>query len=132
MPNLLRFYLVLTSIIVSFQFALAFGAPWGDVAMAGQYPGVMPAPIRIAAAIQGLLLMSLAGIVATRIGYILPKWYGLSRRLIWLVVGINVMSTIMNLATPVMLERVLWSPVAIGLLVCSLMVALQKTKAPDN
>ena len=76
--------------------------------------------------------MSFAGIVATRAGYIFPKWYGLSRRLIWLVVGVNVMATIMNLATPVMLERVLWSPIAIGLLVVSLMIAFQKPKALDH
>lgn len=132
MSKYLRFYLILTAIIVTFQFALALGAPFGDVAMAGKYPGVMPAPMRIAAAIQGLLLLSLAGIVATRTGYIFPKWYALSRRLIWVVVGINGMATIMNLATPVMMERVLWAPVAIGLLYISLMVALKKPKTLDS
>ena len=47
-------------IAVLFQLALAAGAPWGGVAMAGKYPGRWPAPMRVAALVQAVFLLFLA------------------------------------------------------------------------
>lgn len=124
-----QIFAVLTGIIVLFQLALAAGAPWGTLAMGGRYPGRFPSRLRIAAVIQALVLILLAGIVYSRAGILLPTWYGFSQTAIWLVVGINALSSFMNLITPSKWERILWAPVAITLLVCSLIIALSPSPA---
>lgn len=117
-------FAVLTGITILFQLALAAGAPWGALAMGGRYPGRFTARLRIAAIVQALVLVLLASIVYSRAGILLPSWYGFSQTAIWLVVGINALSSFMNLITPSKWERILWAPVALSLLVCSLIVAL--------
>jgi hypothetical protein len=115
-------FLILLTVL--FQFALAFGAPWGHLAMGGKYPGKFPTQMRIAAVIQALVLSLLALIVLTKAGTILLSYIQLSERLIWIVVGISTLSLILNVITPSKWERILWAPVALMMLVSSLIVAL--------
>ncbi|MGM0589625.1 MAG: hypothetical protein ACQETE_14475 [Bacteroidota bacterium] len=115
-------FLILLTVL--FQFALAFGAPWGHLAMGGKYPGKFPLRMRIGAVIQSLVLSLLAVIVLTRAGTILPSYTQLSEMLIWIVVGISTLSLILNVITPSKWERILWAPVALMMLVSSLIVAL--------
>ena len=113
-------------IAVLFQLALAAGAPWGGVAMAGKYPGRWPAPMRVAALVQAVFLLFLALLVMVRAGLIFPDWLETSRSWIWGVVAISAASCVMNLITTVRLERLLWAPVGAALTISSLMVAFGK------
>jgi hypothetical protein len=55
--------LVLTLVVVAFQFALALGAPWGSYAMGGAFPGRFPPAMRLAAVAQAILLGLMAAVV---------------------------------------------------------------------
>ena len=117
-------YVVLTGIVVLFQFALALGAPWGHLAMGGKFPGRFPPAMRVAAVVQALVLSALAGVVVARSGWALPGWSGVAGWLIWVVVGVSFVSLAMNSITPSRWERILWAPVAGGLFISALWVAL--------
>lgn len=109
---------------VLFQFALIVGMPWGALAMAGKYPGRLPPQMRVAAFVQVLILTFLATTVLVRAGMFLPQWFGLSRSLIWIVVAFCGVSVVLNVITPSKWERRIWAPVAVMMLVSSLIVAL--------
>jgi hypothetical protein len=113
-------------IAVLFQLAIAAGAPWGSVAMAGKYPGRWPAAMRVAALVQAALLLALGVVVLVRAGLVLTDWLATSRSLIWGVVAISIASFVMNLITPVRMERLLWAPVGAVLTISSLVVAFGK------
>ena len=117
-------FCVLTSVVVVFQLALAAGAPWGQVAMGGKYPGRFPRQLRIAAVVQALVLVGLGAVVLTRAGLIFPQWLTASTWLIWGVVAFSVLALALNLITPSKWERILWAPVAAGMLLCSVIVAV--------
>lgn len=111
-------------IAVLFQLALALGAPWGEFAMGGKYPGKFPPKIRVAAVIQLLILafFGLVGLIRSRL--IVSSLYDFSTYAIWFVVGFFVLGTIMNLITPSKKERNLWAPITFILLLSSLGIAL--------
>jgi hypothetical protein len=112
--------------VVGFQIALAAGAPWGAYAMGGAFPGQFPSAMRVAALVQAVILLLFAGVVLARAGVAVRRWSRASRRLIWLVVAFSALSLVLNLITPSAGERAIWAPVALVLLVCSLLVALGK------
>jgi hypothetical protein len=116
-------YAAATGVVVAFQIALALGAPWGAYAMGGAYPGQFPPAMRAAALVQAGILLGFAGIVLSRAGITLQSWERVARWMIWVVVGFSALSLALNLITPSASERMLWSPVAFVLLVCSLLVA---------
>jgi hypothetical protein len=116
-------YAAATAVVVGFQTALALGAPWGAYAMGGAYPGQFPPAMRVAALIQAGILLGFAGIVLARAGITLRAWERVSRWLVWIVVAFSVVSLVLNLITPSVGERILWAPVALVMLVCSLLVA---------
>jgi hypothetical protein len=116
-------YAATTAVVVVFQFALALGAPWGAYAMGGAYPGQFPPAMRVAAFIQVGILLGFAGIVLARAGIALRAWERVSRWMVWVVVAFAALSLVLNLITPSAGERMLWAPVALMLLVCSLVVA---------
>jgi hypothetical protein len=109
-----------------FQLALAAGAPWGELAMGGAYPGVYPPAMRTAALVQIAIYLLLAAVVFARAGVALRGWRPASRWLIWLVVAIQAVAVVLNLITPSPLERLIWAPVAALLLASSLRVALSR------
>jgi hypothetical protein len=116
-------YAAATAIVVAFQIALALGVPWGAYAMGGAYPGQFPPEMRVAALIQAGILLGFAGIVLARAGIALRTWERVARWMVWVVVGFSALSLALNLITPSAGERILWAPVALVLLVCSLLVA---------
>jgi hypothetical protein len=122
-------YTVLTVIVVCFQLALARGAPWGERAMGGKYPGAFPPALRIAAAVQALLLTFVALVVLTRAGVTLPTPFNgpgfatFSNGAIWFVVVLSVVAAVLNTITPSKKERALWAPVTIVQLYCAVVVA---------
>ena len=110
--------------VVAFQVALALGAPWGAYAMGGAAPGRFPAPLRVLALVQAVLLAGLALVVLARAGLVLPELAGAAGTLIWVVVGVSVLAALLNAASRSAGERRIWVPVALVLLGSSLVVAL--------
>ena len=115
---------ILIAFVVAFQLALALGAPWGELAMGGKFPGRLPLRMRIAALVQMVVLLFIALIVLTRAGVILDEFLSLSKSVIWSVVVFSLIGAILNTITPSKKERMLWSPVTIVLLICATYVAV--------
>ena len=114
---------VLIAFVVLFQLALALGAPWGEMALGGKYPGRLPPRMRIAALIQVVVLTFIALSVLTRAGVVLNEYSAISKSAIWGVVVFSLVGAILNTITPSKSERKLWAPVAIVLLICATYVA---------
>ena len=112
-----------TAIIVIFQLALALGAPWGEMAMGGKFPGRFPPKMRVAATMQMVLLLLVAIIVLVRAELLFGEYFEISRSAVWFVVALFVVSSILNIITPSKKERMMGAPIAIILLFCSLIVA---------
>jgi hypothetical protein len=112
--------------VALFQLALAAGAPWGEYAMGGAFPGAFPPAMRLAALVQVPILGVVALVVLARAGLVLPGWARISRVLVWVVVGLLAVSVVLNLITPSYLERLIWAPVALLLFLASLRVALSR------
>lgn len=113
--------------VIAFQLALAAGAPWGAYAMGGVFPGQFPPELRVAAIVQAVILAMLAMVVLARAGFALPRWSRTSRWLIWVVVAFSALSLVLNIITPSAGERLIWAPVALIMLVSSVIVARDKT-----
>lgn len=118
-------FVVLIGIVMVFQLALAAGAPWGSLAMGGKFPGKMPPPMRVSALVQIGVLALLAAIVGSKSGLWLSGWQGFADSAIWGVVAFSFLATVLNLITRSVWERRIWAPVAIMMLVTSIIVALQ-------
>jgi len=116
-------YGALSLVVIAFQVALALGAPWGEYAMGGAFPGRFPPPMRMAAVLQAGLAALLTAVVLARAGVAVGAWSRASRQWIWAVVVVALASTVLNLVTPSAGERVVWAPVAVTLLLTSLIVA---------
>ncbi|MCO4786017.1 hypothetical protein [Marinomonas atlantica] len=112
-----------TAIVMLFQLALALGAPWGEMAMGGKFPGRFSPILRVSAIVQMLLMGFAAIVVLTRAGLVLENYFVFSKSAIWFVVTLCVLSAILNTITPSKKERILWSPVTIILMVCAVAVA---------
>lgn len=115
-------YGVLACVATLFQFVLALGAPWGRFTLGGRYPGRVPVPNRVAAVVQGGVLVFLALVVTARggvfPGYSFPGWT------IWLAVGVAAVSAVLNTITPSKPERLLWGPITWVMLAAAVVVAL--------
>jgi hypothetical protein len=97
-------------IVAAFQVSLAAGAPWGEAALGGANPGVLPEALRVSSAVGGVAYVLLAGVVGTR-------WAGstLRRRVLYGATALMVIGAVMNLASPSFVERMLWTPVTVAL-----------------
>ena len=116
-------YAIISLAVIAFQLALAGGAPWGEYAMGGAFPGQFPPALRVGALVQAVLLLAMAAVVLARAGVILPGWLRASRWLIWLVVAFAALSLVLNLITPSAGELAIWAPTAFLMLVSSGIVA---------
>lgn len=116
-------YAIISLGVILFQIALAAGAPWGEFAMGGAFPGQFPPALRVGALVQAALLAGMVAVVLSRAGIVLPRWSRVSRWLIWVVVVFSVLSLLLNLITPSAGERAIWAPTAFLLLVSSAIVA---------
>lgn len=126
MPVILATYLFITlvTVVIVFQLALTLGMPWGHLTMGGKFEGKLPARMRVVSALSAFILVLFGLIVATAGGLLLPEWYELAAKAIWVVVAYCVMGVLANAVTPSKWERIIWLPVVSLMLVCSLMVAL--------
>ena len=117
-------FAIVTAGVVMFQVGLALGAPWGAYAMGGKFPGRYPAAMRVAALVQAALLVVVALVVLSAAGLALPSASRSFPWLIWLAVAFSAVSVVLNAITPSAGERRIWVPVAVAMLVSSLVVAL--------
>lgn len=116
-------YTIISAGVAAFQIALAAGVPWGSYAMGGAFPGQFPPAMRVAAVVQAALVIFMAAVVLARAGVALPAWSSTSRWLVWIIVAVGAVSLVMNIMTPSVGERMIWAPIAILLLACSVLVA---------
>jgi len=121
-----RSFAALIAIVCLFQLALAAGAPWGEFAMGGAYPGVFPPSMRVAAVAQAAVLAGFALIVLIRAGLALPRWRRAAGWGVWTAVALMAISVVLNLITPSGMERLIWAPVTVLLFLLSLRVALSR------
>jgi hypothetical protein len=110
--------------VVAFQLALALGAPWGRYAMGGAIPGRFPPPLRVAAAVQAVVIALLAVAVLSAAGLALPEVAVTFPWLVWVAVVVSALAVVLNAVSRSAGERRIWVPVAAVLLVSSLLVAL--------
>lgn len=112
------------SVAIVFELALTAGAPWGEYAMGGAYPGRLPARIRVATGVQAVLLCGLVAVVLSAAGLALPGIAQAAPWLIWIPAGFSAVSLVLNSITTSRKERRIWAPVAAVMLASSLIVAL--------
>lgn len=124
-------YTVVSVGVIAFQIALAAGVPWGAFAMGGAFPGQFPPELRVAAVVQAVILAFLTLVVLARAGVAMPRWSGATRWLIWVAVAFSALSLVLNLITPSAGERALWAPVALIMLVSSVIVAKNRPIPTD-
>jgi hypothetical protein len=110
--------------VIAFQVGLALGAPWGSYAMGGAFPGRFPPTMRIAAAVQALVIGLLAVVVLSAAGLVLPDLAIAFPWLIWVAVIVSAVALVLNAISRSPGERRIWVPVTIVMLVSSLIVAL--------
>lgn len=116
-------FVVLTTIVILFQLALAAGVPWGAASMGGKFPGKYPPKMRIIAVMNALVLIFIVLIVLSRAELILPQLNSFSKVAVWFVVIFFIISTVMNVITPSKIERI-WAPVAALQFLTSIIIAL--------
>ncbi|MCB1331686.1 MAG: hypothetical protein KDK28_20475 [Maritimibacter sp.] len=108
-------YSALAALPFAMQLAVAAGAPLGRFTVGGRFPGRLPGIWRVLALLQAALLAAMAAVVLSAAGLIdiaLPGWT------IWPVLGLTLLTTPGNLATPSRPERLLWGPVTVAMSLC--------------
>jgi hypothetical protein len=110
--------------VACFQAALALGAPWGRAAWGGAHER-LPNGLRIASGFAVAFWLATALVLLARVGY---EWspfpVSVARWGTWVLFGLLVVGTLMNLASRSRLERLIQTPIAAVLSVLCLVVAL--------
>ena len=112
------------AVVELFQVALALGAPWGAYAMGGVHPGRFPPGLRTAALVQAVVIAGLVVAVLSDAGVVAPELADGLPWLVWIAVAFSAVSTVLNAITRSAVERRTWLPIAIVMLVSSLVVAM--------
>jgi hypothetical protein len=120
-------FVVVAAGVIAFQLAMALGAPWGSYAMGGAFPGRFPAPMRIAAAVQAVVIGAIAVAVLSAAGLAIRDLAVAVPWLIWVAVVVSALALVLNAISRSAGERRIWIPVAAVMLVSSLVVALTST-----
>jgi hypothetical protein len=117
-------FIIFTLIVSLFQLALALGAPWGKIAMAGKYPGKFPNKMRIAAVFQMFILLFFIWIALVKSEKLNLDWKGFADKMIWVVVSFSLIASVLNIITPSRWERIIWAPVCLIMLITSILIAI--------
>lgn len=102
--------------LCGFQAALVAGAPWGAYTQGGRVTGRLDRRGRVMALVSIPVLVFLGAAIlnaggAWALGW--PRWTG------WAALGLTVLTTAANWATPSRPERRLWGPVTLVMLGCA-------------
>jgi hypothetical protein len=111
-------------LVAGFQVALALGAPWGRAAWGGAHER-LPLGLRVASAFAAVLWAVAALVVLARAGFDWsPIPFSAATWGTWVLFGLLLLGTVMNLASRSRLERLIQTPVAAVLAVLCMLVAL--------
>jgi hypothetical protein len=98
--------------VVAFQAALALGAPWGVATQGGANEGVLPDLLRVGSVVTLILYGALAAVAGTPVASATVR-----RRVLSLAAAVMVFATMLNIASPSLIERIIWAPVTIALMI---------------
>jgi hypothetical protein len=115
-----RIYALLAGVVILFQLALIFGAPWGHLTQGGFHPGVLPLQQRLMASASVVLMAGMAFVVLSHSGVLARQPW--TKAATWGVLVMSVLGVVMNLATPSAPERMIWAPVTVVMLACAVRV----------
>jgi len=118
--------------VAVFQFGLAMGTPWGDMAYGGRAlteSGVLPNSYRVVSLVSAVVLLLAAWVVLARAAAAPtgPLSAGFLRWAIWVVFGFLVLNTFSNLASQSNAERWVMGSITLIAAILCLIVA---RKAP--
>ncbi|MEZ0447054.1 hypothetical protein [Cellulomonas sp. ICMP 17802] len=94
--------------VAAFQGALALGAPWGEAAYGGATVGVLGAQQRISSAVAVPVYLAIAAVADGRVGSTAVR-----RRFLRAASAVMAVGSLVNLASPSLVERVIWVPVTV-------------------
>ena len=99
-------------VVVAFQAALAAGAPWGAATQGGANVGVLPDMLRVGSVITLLAYAALAAVAGT-------SWTPANarRRILKISAIVMVFAMMLNIASPSFVERIIWVPVTVALVI---------------
>lgn len=121
-----KIFVGLIMLVCAFQLALALGAPWGRFAMGGIYPHAYPPAMRLAALVQIAVLAGAAPVILSRAGLAWRTGCQQARWLTWAITAMLLLGVALNLISPSQGERLLWTPVALGLFLSAARVAFSR------
>lgn len=120
---------LLLAFVGAFQFRLASGAPFGDMAYGGRAPtanGVLTLPFRLLSAVSvpilffaAWLLLGVAGVLDT--GSLSDRFL---RAAVWVIAGYLALNTLGNLVSTSRQERMVFGPMSATATALTLVVAL--------
>jgi hypothetical protein len=112
-------------VVALFQAALALGTPWGEAALGGANTGVLPDTLRASSVVSALVYLLLAGIAGT-------NWTGpnLRRRVLYGATVLMILGAVMNIASPSFIERIIWAPVTVVLMIALWNAARHQSLSP--
>ena len=99
-------------VVALFHFGLMAGAPWGEASLGGAYAGVLPDTLRIGSIVSLAFYVLLAAVAGT-------SWTGstLRRRVLYGAALLMVVGALLNIASPSFIERIIWAPVTVALVI---------------
>ena len=118
--------------IAGFEIALALGAPLGRAAFGGAHADLSTG-LRIAAAFSACLWLVAALVVLRRGGYdwspipARAAWYGT-----WVLVGLQALGALMNLASRSNWERFIWTPISLTMVALCIIVTRGPTSVSES
>jgi hypothetical protein len=98
--------------VVAFQAALALGAPWGIATQGGANAGVLPDILRVGSVVTLIVYAALAAVAGTSIASATVR-----RRILTVAAAVMVFATVLNIASPSLIERLIWAPVTVALII---------------
>jgi hypothetical protein len=90
----------------AFQVCLAAGAPWGRASYGGAHAGVLPTTLRRSSAVSSGVYVALAAAAGTSLVGAVAR-----RRVLAVTAPVMVVGAVMNLVSPSVVERSIWTPV---------------------
>jgi len=118
---------LLLLIVVAFQAALAAGAPWGAATQGGVNEGVLPDALRVGSVITLVIYAALAVVAGTSL---VPAT--VRRRILYTAAAVMVLATLLNIASTSFVERIIWAPVTIALMIALWNAARDESSAPSR
>lgn len=99
-------------VVAGFQASLASGAPWAEAAYGGANSGVLPDSLRASSAVTAVIYLALAAVAGT-------SWVpvGIRRSFMYGTSALMVIGAVLNIASPSFIERIIWVPVTILLVI---------------